>query len=102
MADAGATTRVLDELLWTLRRGGFVISTSQAVDVARAVAATGFDDPAVVRDAIAAVVVERAAERARFDTLLDEFFARSDAARTLWERLEERGFDANELERLLE
>ena len=43
MADARAMTRVLDELLWVLRRGGFAIATSQAIDVVRAARAVGFD-----------------------------------------------------------
>jgi uncharacterized protein with von Willebrand factor type A (vWA) domain len=103
MADPRAVTRVLDELLWTLRRGGLRIATSQAIDVVRAVSVTGFADREVVREAVACVVVQSARERRRFDALFDAFFAPGREARgTLWERLERRGFAASELEALRE
>ena len=100
MPDVRATTRVLDELMWSLRRGGFVVATSQAIDVIRAARATGFQDRFVLKEAIAAVVVKRARERARFDLVFDQFFARRAPKRTLWERLQERAFSAVELEEL--
>ena len=56
MADPRAVTRVLDELLWTLRRGGFRIATSQAIDVVRAVEAVGLADREAVRAAVACIV----------------------------------------------
>lgn len=105
MADARALVRVLDELLWSLRRAGFTVSTAQAIDVARAVAAVGLDHPDRVRDAIAAVVVHRASDRARFDLELDAFFAPDAVARhaiTLWDRLADRGFAPGELDALRE
>jgi len=105
MADARAVTRLLDELLWTLRREGFVISTAQAIDAARAVRAVGLGDREVMREALAAVVVGRARERPRFDATFAAFF---DAARTegrgarlpLLERLARRGFSEPELAEL--
>ena len=101
MADSRALTRVVDELLWTLRREGFRIATSQAIDVARAVRAVGLANRAAMRDAIACVVVDRARGRARFDATFDAFFAAERAARgTLWERLAARGFDDAELAEL--
>ena len=35
MADVRAALRVTDELLWVLRRAGFAIATSQAIDAVR-------------------------------------------------------------------
>jgi uncharacterized protein with von Willebrand factor type A (vWA) domain len=101
MADRGAVTRVIDELLWTLRRGGLRIATSQALDVLRAVETVGLEDAFAVREAIAAVVVDRPADRSRYDALFEAFFA-ADAAprRTLWERLAALGFGVQELDTL--
>ena len=97
MADVRAALRVTDELLWVLRRAGFAIATSQAIDALRAVRAVGFESQALVRDAIAAVVVKRARDRARFDDAFDGFFARAPR-RTLWERLAAEGFSEAELD----
>ncbi|HEX3346266.1 MAG TPA: hypothetical protein VHS09_16900, partial [Polyangiaceae bacterium] len=100
MPDPRALVRVLDELLWSLRRAGFTVSTAQAIDVARAVSAVGLEHSARVRDAIAAVVVQRAPDRARFDVEVDAFFAAAgrDGHAGLWERLAGLGFAASELE----
>jgi uncharacterized protein len=103
--DPRALLRVLDELLWTLRREGFEISTAQAIDVARAVELVGIDRRGMVREAMACLVVRRGSERARFDAAFDAFFApessASAAARgTLWQRLEAQGFAADELDAL--
>ena len=94
--------RVLDELLWVLRRNGFTIATSQAIDVARVARAVGFSSETTLRDAIAAVVVTRARDRARFEDTWRTFFAGESHRRTLWERLEGQGFSASELEALRE
>jgi uncharacterized protein with von Willebrand factor type A (vWA) domain len=103
MPDPRALVRVLDELLWSLRRAGFTISTVQAIDVTRAVAAVGLARREHVREAIAAVVVQRLGDRRRFDLALDAFFA-PDASprRTLWERLADQGFVPDELSVLRE
>jgi uncharacterized protein with von Willebrand factor type A (vWA) domain len=98
MGDPRALTRVVDELLWSLRREGFRIATPQAIDVVRAVREVGVADGAAVREAIACVVVDRARDRARFDAVFDAFFAATREARgTLWERLAARGFTEDEL-----
>ena len=103
MADARAVTRVLDELLWTLRRGGIRIATSQAIDVVRAIGITGLGDREIVRETIACIVVQSARERRRFDALFDQFFATGREARgTLWERLARQGFTEGELGALRE
>ena len=97
MADVRAALRVTDELLWVLRRAGFAIATSQAIDAVRAVRAVGFESRDVVRDAIASVVVKRGRDRARFDDAFDAYFAR-EPRRTLWERLAADGFTDAELD----
>ncbi len=97
MADVRAALRVTDELLWVLRRAGFAIATSQAIDAVRAVRAVGFESRDGVRDALAAVVVKRARDRARFDDVFDGFFSR-EPRRTLWERLAADGFTDDEVE----
>jgi len=93
--------RVLDELLWVLRREGFAISTAQAIDAARVVALVGFDDRRMLRDALAAVIVDRRALLERFQEILEGFFD-PDAAHPgdLWGRLRARGFSDAELDAL--
>ncbi len=100
--DPRALVRVLDELLWTLRREGFDISTAQAIDVARAVEVVGLAHRARVREAIACLVVRRATERARFDAAFERFFTPGQAAArgTLWERLQAGGFSSAEIDAL--
>lgn len=95
--DESAVLRVVDELLWMLRRAGFVVATSQAIDVVRAVRLVGFSSREVLREAIAAVVVQRARERPRFDATFDDYFARR-ARRDLWERLAEAGLFSTEID----
>jgi uncharacterized protein with von Willebrand factor type A (vWA) domain len=101
MADPRALVRLVDELLWVLRREGFEVSTAQAIDAVRAVLAVGLERRSHVRDALAAIVVQHARDRDRFDSAFDQFFAVDAAperARTLWERLSSRGFDDDELD----
>ncbi len=101
MPDPRALTRVIDELLWSLRREGFRIATSQAIDVLRAVGAVGLADKGALREAIACVVVDRVRERGRFDSAFDRFFAPERVRHgSLWERLAARGFDESELAEL--
>jgi uncharacterized protein len=101
MADVRTALRVTDELLWVLRRSGFAVATSQAIDAVRAVRAVGLESQTLVRDAIASVVVKRARDRDRFDALFDAFFSGSPR-HTLWERLAADGFTTSELDALRE
>jgi hypothetical protein len=95
--------RILDELLWALRRDGFTISTAQAIDVVRVAKLVGFDDRTTLRQAVAAVVVERRSDRARFAETFDAFFTPDRAhAGDLWSRLRARGFTDTELDALRE
>lgn len=84
-----------------LRRSGFTIATSQAIDAVRAIRAVGFESRETMREALAAVVVHRARDRARFDATFDAYFARAPM-RTLWERLEAHGFSDSERDALRE
>lgn len=93
--------RVIDELLWMLRRAGFAIATSQAIDAVRAIRAVGLDSKDTVREALAAVIVQRVRDRARFDATFDAYFARTPL-RTIWERLAAQGFDDAERDALRE
>jgi uncharacterized protein with von Willebrand factor type A (vWA) domain len=101
MGDPQTLVRLIDEFLWVLRRVEFVISTAQAIDVARAVQQVGLDDPAALRGAVACIVVSRATDRPRFDAAFDAFFA-TDAPeeRDLWRHLTAGGFLPAELEAL--
>ncbi|KYG05609.1 hypothetical protein BE21_39645 [Sorangium cellulosum] len=91
----------IDEFLWALRRDGFAVSTAQAIDAARACALVGFGDRARLRDAIGAVVVERAADLRRYRACFDRFFSPEGAhVGDLWARLRERGFSEGELSAL--
>jgi hypothetical protein len=90
--------RLLDDLLFALRREGFVISTAQAVDAARAVELVGLGDRGALRGALGAIVVQRARDLDRFSEAFDSFFAPGAAhAADLWGRLEGRGFTSEEV-----
>ncbi|MFO0615753.1 MAG: VWA domain-containing protein [Polyangiaceae bacterium] len=90
--------RVLEELLYTLRREGFAISIPQAIDAARALDLVGFEDPATLRAALSAVLVERASDLPRFRAAFDRFFSSEGAhPGDLFGRLRERGFSDEEI-----
>jgi hypothetical protein len=95
--------RVLDELLWALRREGFTISTAQALDAVRVARLVGLSDRGALRSAVAAVIVDRRADRHRFAAAFDAFFAADRAhAGDLWSRLRARGFSDAEMDALRE
>jgi uncharacterized protein with von Willebrand factor type A (vWA) domain len=88
LTGAPIATRLVDELLWTLRRAGVTIATSQAIDAARAVQLLGFASKDALRDALAAIVVQRAADTKRFVRAFDEHFALAlGGPRSFWDRL---------------
>src|ERR1700722_7594364 len=97
MADARALTRVLDELLWSLRRGGLLIPVSWAIDAVTAVREVGLEDREAVVEALAAVVVKHEGERARFDRIVADFFSRASPHEGLFERLARLGFVEDEI-----
>jgi uncharacterized protein with von Willebrand factor type A (vWA) domain len=93
---ADAMTRVLDELLWRVRREGVAISTAQAIDAARAAMLIGLEDRNLFRETLACVVVQNRVDRPRFDRAFDAFFDPKSRAADLWERLEALGFSDHE------
>lgn len=100
-AATGAMVRVVDELLWTLRRAGLAISTAQAIDAVRAAALVGLVDRRRLKDALAAMLVTRRSDGALFERGFTEFF--SGAPRqSLWERLNALGFSDAERHTLRE
>jgi hypothetical protein len=102
MPDARALTRLFDELLWRLRRGGFAISTSEALDALRAVRVVGLEDRWAIAESLASIVVGQADARPRFDRIFDDFFGRPSSHASLFDRLLDRGFRADEIEGLRE
>ncbi len=93
--------RLLDELLFALRRNGLVIAPSQAIDCARAVVEIGVHDRELLRETLAWVVVGSRNDRPRFDAAFDDFFAESDPhVRDFWGRLRREGFTDAELSTL--
>ncbi len=102
MRDRGSVLRVVDELLWTLRRAGLVISTAQAIDAVRAVSLVGLGDRSSVREALRAVVVHDAEAGRRFDRAFARFFAAGRPPGNLLERLLAAGISASEVATLRE
>ncbi|MBL9023401.1 MAG: VWA domain-containing protein [Myxococcales bacterium] len=92
--------RVLSELLWVIRRHGVEISTSTAIDAARACLEVGWDDRALLRAAIAATIVKRRDDLARVHRAFDDFFAAGGHPNDLFGRLAASGFDETELDAL--
>jgi uncharacterized protein with von Willebrand factor type A (vWA) domain len=98
LGDARTLVRVVDELVWALRREGFDLAPAQAIQLARAVQTVGFDDMRDLREALAIVVGPPAGERARFDAVVAGFFTLTSPARaSLWVRLRSEGFTEDEL-----
>jgi len=98
-----STLAVLDNLLWSLRREGFAISTAQAIDAARAAREVGFDDKATLRLALASVLVDSRDRQKRFDELFDDFFSlRAPPPAELAQRLFSQGFNRTDLGALRE
>ena len=74
MADPRTLVRLTSELLWSLRREGFAIAPSQALDVARAFVLLGFEHEARLADAVAGLLDVRPARREAYDEAFHAFF----------------------------
>ncbi|MDI1447095.1 VWA domain-containing protein [Polyangium sp. 6x1] len=95
--------RVLDELLWVLRREGLPVSTAQAIDAARVAALVGLSDRQTLRDGLGSVLATKKDELTLFRACFDRFFAEERAhLGDLWSRLRVRGFSEAELGALRE
>lgn len=93
--------RVVSELLWTIRRGGFPISTAESLDCVRAIELVGFADLATLTEALACVIVTRPVDRPHFDAIIATFFERNARhAADFFGRLRARGFTADETDAL--
>lgn len=97
MADPTSILRLVDEFLWTLRRRGVDVATSQAIDAVRAVREAGVADEPLLHDALAAVLCTAAPDRARFDAAFEHVFRARAARTTFAQRLRAAGFDEGEL-----
>src|SRR5260370_40198399 len=99
MSDPQALVRVLDDLVWVLRREGIEISTAQAIDALRAVRCVGLDRLADVREAIACIVVHRRQDRYLFDAAFSTFIeaASGDGGGSFWAQLALSGFGEAEI-----
>ena len=97
MRDPRALVRVFDELIWTIRRAGVKVATSQAIDALRSIKIVGLDDAATLRAALEIVLVSQVADRARFVAAFDAFFVERPRSLPLFERLAAEGFTAAEL-----
>jgi uncharacterized protein with von Willebrand factor type A (vWA) domain len=93
--------RVIDELLWRLRREGLRIPTSSAIDALGALRAVGLEHEAVVRAALASALVKDSRDKRIFDRTFDLFFS-AEPTRTLRERLAAKGFSETEIDAALE
>lgn len=102
MIDPRALPRLLDELVWVLRRQGFSVAPSQVLDLVRGIRAVGWEDRGAVLEVTASIVLSRAADRPRLDQAFTSFFAREKAPTDLWGRLLGRGFTPDELGALRE
>lgn len=92
--------RVIDELLWRLRREGLRIPTSSAINAVAALQVVGVEDRDVVRAALVGVLVKSPLDLRIFDRGFDAFFA--STPRTLRERLLARGFTESDVALALE
>jgi len=102
MPEPSALPRLVDELVWTLRRHGLAVAPSQVIDLLRAFRALGWDDASALREATAAVVLHRASDRPSCDAAFTAFFAQRAPSLDLWTRLSAQGFSDHELEALRE
>jgi hypothetical protein len=99
-ARSGAGVRFLDELLWSLRRAGLVISTEQAITAARAVSLVGVTSRTTLSDALGAVIVTRPDDLVPFAQAFKRHFDGSAAPRDLFDRLRARGLSEDDLAEL--
>jgi hypothetical protein len=98
--DRRALVRVFDELLWSLRRAGVTVSTSQALDWLRAVDALGLGAPSDLRAALVAVTAKGRSDVAVIERVFDRFFTGERLRGDLFERLAAVGLRASEVDAL--
>lgn len=72
--------RQLEDFLRALRSADVQVTPSEAIDAHQAVAAIGYGDRALFKDALCATLAKTSDEVARFDTCFETFFQRDDFA----------------------
>src|SRR5205823_76469 len=101
--DPDGVLRVVAELCAVLRRRGVPVAPHEVADAARALALLGLDRRDVVREALAATLVKRQAQRPIFDEVFRGFFDPTVATPIdLFDRLRAEGFTDDEIETLQE
>ncbi|WP_374574300.1 VWA domain-containing protein [Phenylobacterium sp.] len=68
--------RTMEDFLRALRAADVRVSPAEAIDAHQAVAAVGYGDRTLLRDALCVTLAKSADEVARFETTFDTFFAR--------------------------
>ncbi len=96
--DRRALVRVFDELLWSLRRAGVSVATSQSLDWLRAVDAIGFAEPGDLRAALVALTATERSQVPIVERVFDRFFTGERLRGDLFERLGARGLTAGEVD----
>ncbi len=91
--------RLIDELLWRVRREGVAIAPSSAIDAVAAISRVGVEDRETFRAAVACAVVKSERDRRAFDRAFAAFFD-GEPRGTLRERLAALGFTGQELDAL--
>jgi uncharacterized protein with von Willebrand factor type A (vWA) domain len=72
--------RTLEDFLRALRARDIAVSPAEAIDAHRAALEVGFDDRALLRDALCVTLAKSAEAADRFEICFDTFFARTVAA----------------------
>ncbi|HXV01404.1 MAG TPA: VWA domain-containing protein [Caulobacteraceae bacterium] len=73
--------RTLEDFVRALRANEVQVSPAEAIDAHRAVAAVGFAERTLLKDALAVTLAKNAEEVTRFDACFETFFTRSSLAR---------------------
>ena len=95
--------RTLSELVNTIRRAGVRVSTSEALDMARAVECVGLADRAQLDAALRTVLAKKPDDRARVERAVQRFFAADGSTSAdLYQRLLAMGFSEEEVRTLRE
>jgi len=101
--DPDGMLRVVAELCAVLRRRGLPVAPPEVMDATRALAVVGVSSREEVREALAATLVKRLADRGVFDLVFDRFFDPTGSSPIdFFDRLRADGFTEAEIETLRE
>ncbi len=102
LLDRDALPRVLDELVWSLRRSGVRVAPSQVIDWVLAVDSLGLGAKQALRDAFVAVAAKESRHVAVVERVFDRFFGRERLRGDLFERLAAAGLTELEVREVRE